>query len=131
MTEVRARPCSACPYRRDVPSGVWAPEEYDKLRDYDAPTMNQPFAGFSCHATPEFYCHGWARVHSSRGHAFELLALRLDPPQAWPPDSGVPMFDSAQEAADWGQRDAADPGAAALAAMDKLTRQHERLRRNE
>jgi len=130
MTEIRARPCSACPYRRDVPSGVWAPEEYDKLRPYDEPTMGQPAAGFACHATPEFYCHGWAVVHSARDHAFELLALRFDRHGWPPPDSGVPMFGSAAEAADWGQRDADDPDEAAQLAMDKLTRQHERLRRN-
>jgi hypothetical protein len=27
----RRRPCSSCPYRRDVPSGLWSAEEYDKL----------------------------------------------------------------------------------------------------
>lgn len=42
-------PCASCPYRRDVPSGVWAPEEYEKLRRYDAPTMEQPPQVFLCH----------------------------------------------------------------------------------
>ena len=31
--EVRSQPCSSCPYRKDVPSGVWAHHEYEKLRD--------------------------------------------------------------------------------------------------
>lgn len=64
----------ACPYRKDVPSGVWDASEYDKLPAYDAPTAEQPFAPFACHATPEKLCHGWAVCHSNRGSAFELIA---------------------------------------------------------
>lgn len=55
-------PCMACPYRKDVASGVWAPEEYVKLTLYDAPTCGQPFQPFACHATPDKYCHGWGGV---------------------------------------------------------------------
>lgn len=127
MSTIRSQPCTACPYRLDVPSGVWAPHEYDKLRDYDRPTGDQPFAAFGCHATPEHYCHGWAVVHTSRGHAFDLLALRLlgidDVPEA-----GVPLFDSGNDAADWGQRDANDPSPQAHELMDRLMRKYSRLR---
>lgn len=38
MSAARREPCSACPYRVDVPAGVWAREEYDKLDPYDLPT---------------------------------------------------------------------------------------------
>lgn len=41
---LRDNPCHSCPYRRDVPSGVWATEEYDKLLPYDADTASQPSA---------------------------------------------------------------------------------------
>ena len=32
---VRPKPCASCPYRCDVPSGVWHPDEYAKLEVYD------------------------------------------------------------------------------------------------
>jgi hypothetical protein len=129
MTEVRVKACGACPYRRDVPSGVWASPEYDKLRGYDAPTTEQPPVGFACHASPEFHCHGWAVCHTSRGHEHDLLALRFDRPAGGVPAPSEPLFASAAEAADHGQRDVADPGDDAVATIAKLTRRHGRLRR--
>ena len=127
MSDIRSQPCSACPYRRDCPSGLWASYEYDKLRDYDNPTPDQPMASFFCHATPEHLCHGWAVVHTSRGNEYDLLALRI-----WPggpvPEAGVPLFDSGNEAADWGQRDIEDPSPEAMEAVAKLMRKYERLR---
>lgn len=125
--EVRSMPCSSCPYRRDVPSGVWAFEEYEKLRDYDAPTGSQPFAEFGCHATPTALCHGWAVVHSNRGREFELLALRLHGYPPIPPP-GVPLFGSGEEAADHGQRDIERPTEEATTTVDRLLRKYERLR---
>jgi Family of unknown function (DUF6283) len=119
----RKTPCPACPYRRDVPSGVWAAEEYEKLRRYDRPTGEQPPHAFSCHATPERLCHGWAVVHSSRGHDFDLLALRFMFHDAEvPTEAAVPLFASGNEAADHGQRDVATPSEDAEAAMAKLLR---------
>jgi hypothetical protein len=108
---VRARPCTTCPYRRDVPPGIWAPAEYDRLRAYDEPTGGQPAVGFACHTDPALYCHGWAVVGSSRGHAFDLLALRIDPVEI--PPAAVPLFPSATAAADHGLAGAADPPAEA------------------
>lgn len=34
MTKLTPRktPCASCPYRKDVPSGVWEASEYEKLR---------------------------------------------------------------------------------------------------
>lgn len=122
MTAVRSLPCSVCPYRRDCPQGVWGSEEYDKLRPYDAETWGQPTAGFRCHATPDHYCHGWAVVHMSRGHEFELLALRIRWPDGGIPTAGaVSLFGSGGEAAEHGQT---APSAAAIAAMQRLVRKY-------
>ena len=125
---IRSQPCTACPYRVDVPSGVWADEEYDKLRDYDEPTGNQPPAVFACHATPDALCHGWAVVHTSRGNEFDLLALRLWPEHYPVPPPGAELFESGNEAADWGQRDHDDPSPEAHEVIDRLLRKYERLR---
>lgn len=127
MTVIRAQACEACPYRRDVPSGVWEAHEYDKLRAYDLPTGDQPMATFYCHASPQAMCHGWAVVHTSRGHEFDLLALRLWGSPPIPPPS-VPLFNNGNEAADHGQRDANAPLEDATKMMDRLLRKHPRLR---
>jgi hypothetical protein len=130
MSAIRKEPCSACPYRQDVPSGLWAHNEYEKLRLYDAPTGQQPIAAFACHATPDHYCHGWAVVHNSRGHEHELLALRMrsihDVPAA-----AVPLMFSGNDAADHGQADIDDPSLDAVHAIDKLVRKHPRLKQQE
>ncbi|MFD5890998.1 DUF6283 family protein [Streptomyces sp. NPDC060334] len=72
------RPCESCPYRRDVPAGIWARSEYEKLRLYDADTSRQPMRMFQCHQTDadsdvRRVCGGWAGCHKGE----ELLALRL------------------------------------------------------
>lgn len=129
MSAVRSGPCTACPYRRDAPSGLWASEEYDKLPPYDEPTFAQPIEPFMCHATPDHYCHGWAVVHTSRGHDRDLLALRFRPPDNDVPDAGVPLFDSGAEAAKHGRRDVERPSVAARATADRLLRKYDRLQR--
>ena len=126
--EIRKVPCEACPYRQDVPSGVWAHEEYEKLRRYDAETASQPFVGFACHATPKKFCHGWAVVHTSRGNEHDLIALRLAGVQEIP-EPKVPLFGSGNEAADHGQAEIEDPTEEAMHVADRLTRKHERIRR--
>ena len=118
MTEVRPRPCSTCPYRRDVPPGIWAAEEYHRLRDYDRPTGQQPVAGFACHTTPDEFCHGWAVVGSSRGHENDLLALRLHHARVPPP--AVPLFGSGAEAAAHGLAGIEAPPPAAVKAIARL-----------
>lgn len=125
--EVRQKACSACPYRKDVPSGVWAHEEYDKLRDYDNITPEQPFNGFACHATPEYFCHGWAVVHTSRGSEYDLIALRFRPCEI--PEPSTEFFESGNAAADHGQAEVEVPTEEAIRVMDKLERQHARIRR--
>jgi hypothetical protein len=121
VTEVRPRPCGACPYRADVPSGVWDRAEYEKLKAYDAPTFGQPMQGFACHSTPQMFCHGWAVVHTSRGHEFDLLALRFSPCEV--PEPVVPLFESGTAAAEHGQREVEAPGTDAQAAIELLERQ--------
>jgi len=130
MTAVRREPCSACPYRQDVPSGVWQSHEYEKLRPYDKPTAEQPFSTFACHATPDHHCHGWAVVHTSRGNEFDLLALRIAAINDYIeiPEAAVPLFDSGNDAADHGQADIDDPSPAARATIDRLTRKYPRIR---
>lgn len=129
MSGVRSQPCSSCPYRRDVPSGVWATSEYEKLRPYDNETGDQPFGFFACHATPEHLCHGWVAVHMNRGHEHELLALRLRGYMGDVPEASDALFDSGNEAADHGQADIEEPSDEALAAVDKLLRKYPRLSR--
>lgn len=127
---IRSQPCSACPYRRDVPSGVWAAECYDLLPPYDAPTGEQPPNPFGCHATPGFQCHGWAVVHSNRGHEHDLLALRLlefmgeaiDLPLAT-----TPMFASGAEAAEHGKAEIEHPSIIALHTAARLVSKYPRL----
>lgn len=126
------RPCSSCPYRRDVPSGVWAASEYDKLRAFDAPTMHQPPAVFLCHQRgrddADRVCAGWAGTHDGA----HLLALRVAAVegQMSPEDvdatidyvSPVPLFGSGAEAAVHGQAEIAVPGERAVETMAKIAR---------
>jgi hypothetical protein len=128
MSKVRAMPCEACPYRRDVPSGVWSGIEYHKLAEYDAPTGEQPFAAFACHASPEAFCHGWAVVHTSRGNEYDLIALRIEPPEGGIPAPVVPLFGSGSEACEHGLADLDDPSPEAKLAAARLMRKHPRLR---
>lgn len=131
MTKVRQESCSACPYRKDVPSGVWAAHEYDKLAEYDAPTGQQPMAPFMCHATPEHFCHGWTVCHSNRGHNHELLALRLArslfSQNVEIPREGVPLFSSGAEAAEHGKREIDNPSDEAREVVSRLMRKYDRL----
>lgn len=124
--KVMKSPCEACPYRKDVASGVWAAEEYDKLVEYDRPTCDQPRAIFSCHAAPSNICHGWAVCHSNRGHENELLALRIHGIK--PPPAAVPLFESGEAASRHGKKDISKPKKKAIATMGKLLKKHKRLR---
>lgn len=131
MNTVRSESCSACPYRRDVPSGVWSAAEYDKLAEYDGPIHAQSPSYFACHATPDFLCHGWAVVHGSGGK--ELLGLRIlqainGGTEIVIPDAGsVPLFSTGREAAEHGKRDIEHPSPEALRTARRLVRKHPRL----
>lgn len=127
MVQVRGEACIACPYRRDVPSGVWSFEDYTKLPPYDAETPEQPMAAFRCHATPDHICHGWAVVGG-----YDLLGLRLQElrqrEQIEIPDAHVPLFATHTDAAKHGVADINAPSEEARRAMDKLMRKYKRLR---
>lgn len=128
-------PCEACPYRADVPSGVWADSEYVKLVDYDKPTGEQPTGLFQCHQTsaddPKArVCGGWAAVHRQNPRGHELLALRLaEAFNSMRPDdlyatamfrTRVPLFASATAAAAHGMRELDHPSLEARVVMDKI-----------
>lgn len=132
-TGPRRTPCPTCPYRRDVPSGVWAPSEYDKLEGYDGETWEQAEAGaigvFFCHQRTGEVCAGWAGTHDmDKNLALRIGArtLDLDVAAIRAYKSPVPLFASGHEAAEHGRRDIEEPGEAALAAADKLTRLRQR-----
>ena len=119
--KIKSSPCSSCPYRTDVPPGVWAPEEYEKLLAFDRETGCQPQAVFLCHSDPEKACSGWATCHEGRPGR-ELLALRIRYPRELLPDHGVPIFSSAKTAALHGLSGVEHPPAEAFAVMKKVTR---------
>jgi hypothetical protein len=66
------------------------------------------------------YCHGWAVVGSTRGHAFDLLALRINPVAV--PPAAVALFPSGAAAADHGLAGVDNPPPAARAAIARLIR---------
>ncbi|SHN07213.1 DUF6283 family protein [Streptomyces yunnanensis] len=133
------RPCDSCPYRRDVPSGIWAYEEYEKLRRYDASTPDQPTALFQCHQTDgdsvaRRICAGWAGCHD----AAHLLALRIALLDGQIDASThqavakyvtpVPLFSSGDEAAAHGQTDIDQPTDEACQLIDKISKARGGLR---
>lgn len=97
-------PCRSCPYRRDVPAGVWAAEEYDKLWRYDGSISDQAFNGalglFFCHQRDGRLCAGWVGCHDMTDN----LAVRLHgiAPEAFDYESHIPLFGSGHDAADHG-----------------------------
>jgi hypothetical protein len=127
------RPCQSCPYRRDVPSGVWAAEEYVKLAAYDADTASQPTGLFQCHQNQAGdrrarMCSGWVGTHGG-DHllAVRLAALRGDltaeeAGRVMDYSSPVPLFDSGEEAAVHGMADIGEPGDRARAMIEKIVR---------
>jgi hypothetical protein len=125
-TTVRRRACPTCPYRRGVPSGIWAPEEYELLKRFDGDIGEQAAAGalhpFLCHSSPRNLCAGWAGHRDPMDlHAVRLgiAADRLDVTCAYY-TTDVPLFRSGAEAAAHGLRDIDRPGQAAIRAVRKL-----------
>lgn len=127
------RPCASCPYRRDVPSGVWRRVEYAKLPPYDADTGSQPLALFQCHQRGvddlrARMCSGWLATHPAE----DLLSLRIAVSTgaitletyraALDYTTDTPVFASGAEAAAHGCREIDEPSAAALAMIDKIRR---------
>lgn len=125
-------PCGTCPYRKDVPSGVWHPDEYAKLPGYDGEIVDQLLAGatalFFCHQQDGCLCSGWVGCHDMD----HTLATRMHSvaPETFDYVSPVPLFASGAEAAAHGVADVEEPGDLAQQAIDKLTRKKE-LRENQ
>ena len=115
-------PCGTCPYRRDVPSGIWSAHEYAKLPGYDGDILDQLLNGsqalFYCHQNDGHLCAGWVGCHDMDHN----LALRLHAvdPSTFTYESPVPLFQSGAEAAAHGLRDIDNPGPEAVAAIQKL-----------
>jgi hypothetical protein len=125
-------PCKTCPYRRDVPSGLWAANEYDKLPAYDGEIgrqlANKAGGLFYCHQDDGQLCAGWLGCHGPRN----LLAVRIasfygDGKQGLDPSvfdykSPVPLFRSGAQAAAHGKRAINRPGPKAKRAIARLMR---------
>jgi hypothetical protein len=130
------RPCASCPYRRDVPSGVWAETEYAKLPEYDAETAYQPPGVFMCHQQDGRMCAGWTATHDMEDSlAFRLAAMTGDLPAEHVEavldyQTDVPLFGSGAEAAEHGLRDLREPGIPARQMVERLRRSQDRQRAN-
>lgn len=112
------RPCGSCPYRKDVPSGLWAAEEYAKLPAYDGETWQQPPNLFMCHQRDGCLCGGWLQTHDTD----HLLALRINRVDlsAFGYRSDVETFASGAEAAAHGVKEIEAPSPEARALIGKL-----------
>lgn len=120
----RPRPCASCPYRRDVPSGVWDPSEYEKLPEFDGETFEQSPAVFFCHQQDGSVCSGWLGhrpAHELLGVRLGISTGRLDPSCA-DYSTDVPLFGSGEEAAEHGMQDIDRPGRAARKTMSKISK---------
>lgn len=118
-------PCNTCPYRRDTPPGIWAPEEYRKLPDYDQGGL--ALAPFHCHqetitGVPTL-CRGWVACHGFDSIALRLLCSRevLTVEQIEEPCT-VELYGSGAEACAAGLAGVPRPDAKARRAIDKLAR---------
>lgn len=125
------RPCKSCPYRRDVPSGVWHPEEYTRLAEYDEkPDRPVKLEAFHCHQENAHgrptVCVGWLGCHGTKAVAVRValasgqLTLE-DVDRAH--DTDVPLHRSGVEAALAGLRDIAHPSPEACRLIDRLLTQ--------
>lgn len=120
-------PCTTCPYRRDVPSGIWSADEYAKLPPYDRPTMEQPPTLFMCHQNSDGLCTGWLQSYANREHRYDLLALRLSYRQFSREVSRVALmeplvklFRTGAAAANHGMKAIRRPGRKAMLAIERF-----------
>lgn len=123
----RKSPCASCPFRRDVPSGVWAESEYDKLPGYDGETWEQTAIGaFLCHNDPAAsVCAGWAALSNEDTLALRMaryLDRELDVQACVDYATDVPLFASGAEAAEHGKREIEAPSDKAVKTIGKVTK---------
>lgn len=76
---IEKKPCQTCPYRRDVPTGTWHPEEFVKLARND---RNDFGALYGCHKYGKSegarsFCAGWLLDQRRRGYPAMQLRLRV------------------------------------------------------
>jgi hypothetical protein len=122
-------PCASCPYRRDVPAGVWAEHEYLKLPAYDGETGEQALKGavglFYCHQRTGNLCAGWVGCHDMEDNLAVRFAERggdgVDP-STYTYESPVPLFSSGAEAAAHGLSGIENPGPDARRLVAKLAK---------
>lgn len=126
MMTPRRTPCASCPYRRDVPSGIWITEEYDKLPGYDGSTYDQACANaihpFLCHQRTNELCGGWVGCHDMQHNLSIRIASDVDVESVLDYTSPIPLFRSGAEAAAHGKREVDDPGPAAQRMIKILAR---------
>lgn len=122
-------PCKSCPYRKDVPSGVWDASEYAKLPAYDGDIPEQAMNGammlFMCHQKNGCLCSGWLGCHGPSN----LLAMRLHheavSPEVFDYSTDIPLFASGAEASSHGMSDINSPGIAANRVIKRLERKQQ------
>jgi len=114
-------PCGSCPYRRDVPSGIWSQNEYDKLPLYDGETWEQDRKVFMCHQRDGHLCGGWLACHGTE-HTLALRFPGVVHSSTFDYKTEVPVFSSGAEAREHGMRDIDDPGPAAQKMVAGLAR---------
>jgi len=127
MFKMKSKACGSCPYLRSTPSGIWHPEEYEKLCKYDDETFLQPLGVFCCHNEPNAFCHGWLEVH---GKAHDLLSLRMAasslPEDFFIPEKTVLTYNSGSEAMDSGMEGIKHPSRDAVLKMESIARTRKR-----
>lgn len=126
---VAPSPCLSCPYRRDVPPGVWSEDEYAKLPAYDEEHRDGQLpmlAVFHCHqenATGvDTVCRGWLSVHrESPAARLAVLAGAVSVDELCAP-TDVALWPSGAAAAEHGLSGVDDPPPEARALVEKLLR---------
>lgn len=133
IREPAKSPCGSCPYRQDVPAGVWDASEYAKLPAFDEPeTHLQPAGLFLCHQQDGRVCAGWAGCHDMvnnfgvRLHASEMSPEVLDAILDY--ETSVLLWESGQAAADHGMSEIETPGDKARKVIEKVERKQQARR---
>lgn len=124
----RKNPCASCPYRKNVPSGIWDASEYQKLPAYDGEIFEQSAdAVFMCHQDDGCVCSGWL-AHCE--DPADMLAVRIGlmrgvlDPVCLDYTTDVPLFESGAAAATHGLEHINEPQAAAMEAAAKIVRKN-------
>jgi hypothetical protein len=130
--KINRAPCTSCPYRKDVPSGIWVKEEYDKILPYDGEMWVQPRGVFLCHQNDGSLCRGWLDCHGDNLLAVRLLCSRGDATsaamiKALDEGPAVAVFNSAADASKHGRKAIRKPGKRAQVLMDSITRKRGKL----